>query len=200
MHEAVLRANSRCFDASLSKIRAEGQEKELSLREESPETFNLYVRHLYSTGSPSHQPSALDESYEMLASLFALGARLEDQLHKERVLDTMASKAHAYVERNGGSSWSSTGFPSVRAVNNIYDATDEGSGGRRLMVDIYAAFSNPDWANFGGNGEEDEEPHPDFMLDLVKALLGRRAVTADKSQSLMRSTLSKYHRDTDGQV
>lgn len=200
MHEAVLHANSRCFEAALSKTWADGQEKALSLREESPEVFNLSVKYSSSSSSSVRQTSAFDESYDILACMYALGARLSDQAFRDRILGAMVDTACAYAKRNTPSGWGSAGLPSGKAVNSIYNATTEGLSGRRLMVDIYATFGNPDWAAFRGGFGEVEKPHPEFTLDLVKALLEKRAIAADKSQGLARSAFSKDHCDADEQA
>lgn len=177
----MLRSNSQFFAAALSQCWLEGQAQEVRLPEEDPSNFNTYVLYLYS-GTLACKGVGAQGSYNVLAELYALGTRLMDHVVKDLALDAMVATYEG--ERKGMTPvQNSIAYPQVRAINCIYNATIEGSPGRRMLVDIYVVHGHSEWAVFADEVDT-EKPHPDFLLDLVKALLRKRPPPPEESPLL----------------
>ena len=108
--------------------------------------------------------TTLDTEY--LALCYSLGEHLKDVKYRNAILCIIR-----YYAVNEGI------FPSDRAVAIIYENTKKGSPARRMMVDFWAYAGNEGWLE-GDSIRSDI--CPDFLEDLVPALLRARAQLARK--------------------
>lgn len=78
-------------------------------------------------------------------------------------------------------------FPTKEDVAIIYDGTPEGSPARQLMVYLHVRYGSSSWI-----AKQYEENHPQFLVDLCKALLGK-VQELDREDSYVGSLYDMRH-------
>jgi hypothetical protein len=140
----------------------------VTLKEEDPEVFEVYLHWLYcetlpvKNDSPGHEGNI---EYVQLAKAYALGEMLQDVNFKDAVLDAISIKSCS--KASDGQRW----FPLGPAIRCIYEGTPGSSAARRLLVDMYTYHGNGNWLTDWAN--EDDLPKQ-FLLDLAVAALTKR--------------------------
>lgn len=140
----------------------------VTLAEEDPEAFEVYVHWLYFKTLPVRNDNPGLEGnieYVQLAKSYALGEMLQDVNFKDAILDAILIKARS--KTSDGRSWSPIG----PAIRYIYEGTPESSAARRLMVDLYTYHGQGDWLTKWAS--KDDLPKQ-FLLDLAIAVLAKR--------------------------
>lgn len=140
----------------------------LTLKEEDPEVFEIYLHWLYCQTLPVQNDNPGFEGnteYVQLAKAYVLGEMLQDVDFKDTVLDAILIKSRS--KASDGQTW----FPVGPAIRYIYDGTPESSAARRLLVDLYTYNGRAEWLTQWAN--KDELPK-EFLLDLAVATLAKR--------------------------
>lgn len=140
----------------------------VTLKEEDPEVFDVYLNWLYCGTLPVQNDSPGQEGnteYVLLAKSYALGEMLQDVNFKDAVLDAIFIKSHS--KASDGHCW----FPVGPVIRCIYEGTPESSAARRLLVDLYTYYGRGKWLTEGAN--KDDLPKQ-FLLDLAIAALSTR--------------------------
>lgn len=196
VHENLLRANSGFFDAALKKEWKEGNSRKVTLPEEQPEMMYRYIMYLY-TGLIVCNCESRMKKYLLLANLFVLGERMLDDSYKDKVLDKMDELA--CLDLDTESNWAI--FPGIVAVNVVYSKTPVTSPMCCFLVDLYVLHASE---KFEYTHEEDGEvvpAHPEFLLDLVKAMSLKRSPEGFGIETVQKSLSAAscaHHHHEDG--
>lgn len=140
----------------------------LTLKEEDPEVFEIYLHWLYCETLPVQNDNPGSEGnteYAQLAKAYVLGEMLQDVNFKDAVLDAILIKSRSKV--SDGQTW----FPIGAPIRYIYEGSPESSAARRLLVDLYAYHGKAEWLTHWEN--KDDWPKQ-FLLDLAIAALAKR--------------------------
>lgn len=168
----------------------------MKLPEVSADIFHTYVRYLYS-GSIACKNKDINKDYDTLTGLYALGERLLDNSLRDNVLVAiMATWKEDQSKRDPNKSGCL--FPGALHINQIYNTTTEGSPARRLLVDTYVLRARSTWSSLNAGANMCHE----FVLDLTKALLDMREVSASARKPLIArlSGIScAYHHHKEGE-
>lgn len=189
VHGIILRSNSQFFAAALKECWTEGKAKEVRLPEEDHAISNQYIHYVYS-GILACKGANAEDDYEILSNLYALGTRLMDHDLKDPVLDAFAATWNE--RRRVKDADQNETYPHLHAVNVIYNATSEGSPGRRLLVDVFAIHGKSAMKIFQ-DAQHDERPHPEFLPDLVKGLMDKRPTPTGVVCAFSDQVGCKYH-------
>lgn len=173
VHENLICGNSDYFKLAMKSYWEATAKGSVTLKEEDPEIFDIYVQWLYYGTLPVRNDSpGLDGNieYEQLAKAYVLGEMLQDVNFKDAVLDAILIKSRSRA--SDGGCW----FPVGPVVPCIYDGTTESSAARRLLVDLYTDHGHGDWLI--KYGSQDDLPKQ-FLLDLAIATLDKRPYPAE---------------------
>jgi hypothetical protein len=165
-HASYITHNSDFFEAALKKEWLEGQTRVIKLPDDRPDVVSHYLYYTYSKALLSASDAgAIDDSnfemnqyYELLAELYVLGERLQDQSIRTAVIDSIVG------------SWGGD-FLITGPANIIYRGTTARSPARRLMVDLFLAY--------GAECELDHRCEADFLLDVASALFSKATSHTD---------------------
>ncbi|KAF2998627.1 hypothetical protein E8E13_007382 [Curvularia kusanoi] len=181
VRKSVLCSHSEFFKIAMKKEWKEGDERKVALPEDDPEVFSHYLailrssdtqslRHLLGFKSRLTPKEALSEWGTKTCRLYVLAEKLMDDTTKYSILSQLRRE---YEGRDR--------YPSLEAVQTVYDGALSGDPARKLLVSLYSENSRG-W-------EFDDVPGPDdstmardlseFNLDLVKSLLWKRALPRD---------------------
>jgi hypothetical protein len=157
-HSSHLARNSDFFKAALKKEWIEGQTRVIRLPEERPDIVSHYLNYTYSKALPKASDSdstttpnfKKNQYYELLAELYVLGERLQDQSIRTAVVESIV-ESWEYLH------WNLITVP----ANIIYRGTTAGSPARRLMVNLFLAY--------GEDFELNNTCEADFLLDVARA-------------------------------
>ena len=157
-HEEYLTGHSAFFEAALKKEWAEGQTRTIKLPEEKPDIVAYYLKFIYSKELPTDctkNNSRNGKVYDVLAELYALGERLQDDEIRNVVIDEIVRFSKLVARVTGGH------YPLDRAITTIYESTPEGSPARRLLVELFVTNGEGKWVR--------EISQPEFLCDLATA-------------------------------
>ncbi|KAF2788391.1 hypothetical protein K505DRAFT_255648 [Melanomma pulvis-pyrius CBS 109.77] len=167
IHQSIICKTSEFFKNAVKLEWAGVKKKPIDLRNESKDTFNVYLGWLYSKSL--YHISHLSSTWTKLTEAYVIGEKLMDQSFQVAVMDAMIG------HRTNHTQW----FPSIENINTIYDGTVEASPARRLMVDLCVWRDGSPWTNKELLGKV----HDDFVDDLLLALLEQRKPPATKSHA-----------------
>lgn len=168
VHEHLICRTSDYFKRAMKAYWGTSITGSLTLKEEDPEVFEIYLHWLYCESLPVQNDNPGFEGnteYVQLAKAYVLGEMLQDVNFKDAVLDAILIKSR--TRASDGQTW----FPVGPAIRYIYDGTPESSAARRLLVDLYTYNAHADWLTQWAN--KDELPK-EFLFDLAVATLGKR--------------------------
>ena len=157
-HEDYLACDSAFLKAALKKEWAEGQTRTIKLPEEKPDLVAFYLDYLYGKGLPTDNTrynSRNGKVYNVLADLYALGERLQDDTIRNEVIDEIV-RFSKVSDRDTGRH-----YPLDYAVTTIYESTTAGSQARRLLVELFVTNGEAKWVR--------EISQPEFLCDLATA-------------------------------
>jgi hypothetical protein len=165
-HASYITHNSDFFKAALKKEWIEGQTRVIKLPDDRPDVVSHYLYYTYSKALPSASDAgAINDCnfeiiryYELLAELYVLGERLQDQSIRTAVIDSIVG------------SWKDN-FLITGPANIIYCGTTAGSPARRLMVDLFLAY--------GAECELHHRCEADFLIDVARAFCSKAAKRID---------------------
>jgi len=145
----------------------ESKQRSVTLEEEEPEIFAIYVHWLY-RGSLPERPDGMerdesDKEWCQLAEAYVLGDRLQDGDLADTVIDAIIEKPKTPDSERRAS------LPPKKVVQYIYENTTTSSQTRRMLVDIYAYNGPGKW--FFLPAKEEELPS-DFLYSLNATILG----------------------------
>ena len=170
VHERLIRSRSSFFDATLGREWKERQQSEVTLPDDEKFVFSHYVQWLYTGKIPcivfGNYPGHLE-----LAKLYALAEKLMDKTCQDVLISAMVAGCRQEFPRTGRV------IPSAQCMRVIYANTMEESPARQLVVDMYVLYGEQRWFNKNVYA-------PDFLTDLVRALLGKRDVSDKVHQKL----------------
>ncbi|KAL6824003.1 hypothetical protein V8C40DRAFT_247034 [Trichoderma camerunense] len=169
VHEHLICATSDYFKTAMKGHWETSTSGSITLKEEDPEVFEIYMHWLYFETLPVQNDNPGLEGnteYIQLAKSYALGELLQDTNFKDAVLDGILLKCRSNA--TDGQSW----FPVGPAIRHIYDGTPESSPARRLLVDLYTYHGRGDWLTDWAS--KDDLPKQ-FLLDLAVETLETRA-------------------------
>jgi hypothetical protein len=115
-----------------------------------------------------------DAEYSHLCKLYLFTYKYKDLEAQNMVIDVL----HATSQEAGRFGKDATyairdaSLPPRQCVELIYDSTSEGSGARRLLIDLYAYKGHGKWMR-----DEKEPFSPEFMSDLALELLETRILS-----------------------
>ena len=142
--------------------------RRITFSDDCPAVIRLYVQYVY-TGKLFTKPesgtltSGSESEATLLAGLYVFGEKIIDVAFKNDVLAVFAHKATALAGDNV--------FPTNAAVDIIYRGTPQQSPARRMMVDMHT------WEGYGHwISDSLDETNKEFLSDLVRSLLRRRAM------------------------
>lgn len=140
----------------------ESRERSIELREDDPNTFEIYQHWLYCGTIPTRDDGIgrTNAEYLQLAKAYVLGDKLRDGNFKDVVIDAMQLRSRSiYAD---GKCY----FPGECSIRCIYDNTLKSSEARHLLVDFYVKHGDELWLK----GDEQEKFPRDFLMDLAVAL------------------------------
>jgi hypothetical protein len=158
VHEDYLARHSALFKAALKKEWAEGQTRTIKLPEETPDLVAFYLDYLYGKGLPTDSTknnSRNGRVYDVLAELYALGERLQDDNIRNVIIDEIVRFSKLFSKESGRH------FPLDLAINTIYESTTVGLPSRRLLVELFVTNGEGKWVR--------EISQPEFLCDLATA-------------------------------
>jgi hypothetical protein len=123
-----------------------------------PDLVAFYLDYQYGKGLPTD--STINNShngkvYDMLADLYALGERLQDDNIRNVIIDEVVRFSRLFSRESGRH------FPLNYAVTTIYESTTVGSPARRLLVELFVTNGEEKWVR--------EITQPEFLCDLATA-------------------------------
>lgn len=160
VHEDYLARHSAFFKAALKKEWAEGQTRTIKLHEETPELVAFYLDYQYGKGLPTDSTrnnSRNGKVYDVLAELYALGERLQDDHIRNVIIDEIVRFSRMSSRESG------LHLPLDHAVTTIYESTTAESPARRLLVELFVTNGKGKWVK--------EITQPEFLCDLATAAL-----------------------------
>jgi hypothetical protein len=180
LHEKILCASSEYFRTITRLQWTDLESKPIILNSENPFVFKSYVQWLYTQrivyGASDFTKT---EKWIHLANSYVLGERLIDRRYQNAVLDTILSYC---MERDT--------FPSNAVIRIIYNGTPSSSPARRLLVDFWACEATTSWS---GLGRLIKATCPEFVEDLVSALILRRSRPSKDTSRPWRNRPELYH-------
>lgn len=184
IHENVICANSEYFARALKKEWAEGENRQIHLRDTDPDVFAVWAKWLY-TGRLCYlravyegQNKSFFEEFDDWTDIYVLGDYLQDMDFKDAALD-------AHIE--GMLEYDKYIF---KLPKWIYEYTKKGSPHRKLAVDMYCqAWKRDDYTR-------DDDIPPEFFHDVVISIGPRLSSGIEQwnIEYLFRNEdLCKYH-------
>lgn len=172
----------------------ESRERSIELKDDDPNTFEVYQHWLYFGTVPTRgdeSSKSHEAEYLQLAQAYVLGDKLRDGNFKDVIIDAMLHKS--LPELSDGTSCVIFYFPGEYVIRHIYDNTPKSSEARRLLVYFYANHGNVRWLN---DAVQDEFPK-DFLMDLAVALFEKRDKRTPATLTAESNTC-KYHQHGSG--
>lgn len=172
----------------------ESRERSIELKDDNPDTFEIYQHWLYFGTVPTRddESSKTDEAeYLQLAEAYVLGDKLGDGNFKDVIIDAMLHKSLPKV--SDGTPDLTRVFPGEHVIRHIYDNTPNSSEARRLLVYFYANYGSSRWLN---DAVQEEFPN-EFLIDLAVALFERQDKRTPAA-STAESNACKYHQHGSG--
>ncbi|KAF2122088.1 hypothetical protein BDV96DRAFT_682101 [Lophiotrema nucula] len=174
--KSLLSNSSESFSRALKKEWKEGEENLVTLPEDDPEIFALYLQAVYHAIIPTMRTQNAQEEdsccqvareeYEKLCDLYVLVEKLQDNNVKNLVIVAL-SEALRTVRLDG-----SRYVPDAKAVASAYDGTPEGSPLRAFLRDCWVYEAAWDYTS---------EPHlfpQSFLYDVAVAMAELRTLPA----------------------
>jgi hypothetical protein len=173
-HSSHTARNSDFFKAALKKEWIEGQTRVIKLPEERPDVVSHYLNYTYSKALPSvSNPDftttpnfETDQYYELLAELYVLGERLQDQSIRTAVIESSVDSWEYLISIK-------------EPANIIHRGTTAGSPARRLVVDLFLAY--------GEDFQLNSTCEADFLLGIARAFCVQAASYTDPDRFRDRS-------------
>ncbi|KAL6703462.1 hypothetical protein ACN47E_009636 [Coniothyrium glycines] len=171
-HESFLSARSLFFRRAMNGNWSESEARLVQLPHDLPQTFELYLHHVYTGTIPSHGlaekdtielpkddfQSAMEEEYRRLIAVYLLAEKFQDDLAKHTIIQTVFDVA---MRRNREGCMI---VPPPTCISDTYTQTPETSPARRLMVDLWACMC-PETL-----GRNVHDLPKEFLEDLVVAV------------------------------
>lgn len=168
----------------------ESRERSVALKDDDPDTFEVYLHWLYFGTVPTRDDESSDTEYLQLAKAYVLGDKLGDGNFKDVITDAMIHKSR-FLTVSAGKSVGTRFFPGGIVIRHIYDNTPKSSEARHLLVYLYAENGNGQWLN-------DPALFPkEFLMDLAVALFGRQGKPTPATPTAESNTC-KYHQHGSG--
>ncbi|KAL9095494.1 MAG: hypothetical protein Q9165_002365 [Trypethelium subeluteriae] len=185
IHENALRSKSPFFEAALSKPWAEARERRVTLPEDDPEVFKLYVQWLYTdrihcSTPPGNNSKGWDFIHEMdlIIKAYCLGEKLQDVAFKDSLIDSFI--ALRSLEKD---MW----LPHLPITKFLWENTPKGSSMRRLVVDYYV------WLHAADATQVKQSDCLEFLQDFVAGLLQHRGNPIFERAPFCKESTCAYH-------
>lgn len=165
VHEDLIRASSAFFDRAMAGPWKEAQDRTVSLPDDDPEIFALYVHWLYYGTLPvcCDEPGLPGNAeYLALVKAYILGDKILDYSFQNAAIEAMVEKSHSTAQ--DGKRW----YPVGEVIEFAYDHTNPSDLLRELLVDMYASYGKSGWLDEWG---EQENVPQSFLLKLASRLL-----------------------------
>ncbi|KAJ4309787.1 hypothetical protein N0V94_008765 [Neodidymelliopsis sp. IMI 364377] len=174
VHESFLTTRSEFFKRAMNGRWIESATRTISLVDDDPHTFALYLNHIYKNelstmakskeelhALPSSQFSKhIHEEYMALFRLYVLAEKLQDVSARNEVIATIFWLA--FIDRPN----ENVLIPRCSVVLLVYNGTPRGSFARSLVVDLWSGFPMYNLEQVGPSLPKD------FILDLAVAFSG----------------------------
>jgi hypothetical protein len=169
VHESILTSRSVYFKCALSFMWRNDPTMPVTLSEDDPDMFALYVNLVY-TGRLATRGT---DEWLKLVRLYVLAEKLQDVRAKNVTIDAM----HAFIREflsvktfsSGSGGAASPPVMSAESIVELYDGTPADSHARRLVLDSYADMGREDWLKVG------KAVLPvDFIFDLATTVIRKR--------------------------
>ena len=179
-HETFLISRSEFFRRAMNGNWQEADTRIISFPDDEPDTFALYLNHLYTGQLPiatetdeelkkltaDDFSNFVTKQYHSVLRVFVLGEKLQDLSTKNAMMEA-ALATTKLTGRNG--KWQ---VPTVQTVNMVYNGTPSSSLARCLLVDLWTALSmSTIFENF-------DQIHKDMRKDLGKSVSDRYKVVS----------------------
>jgi hypothetical protein len=167
VYETYLSRDSPFFKVALKKQWTEGQTRIIKLPEESTDSMQHYIEHVYSGIVPTHSLTAEKmwdtedkHFYDSLAQLYVLAERVLNAKCQNVVIREIFRLSQLEC-----GPLETTIYPDTPAINIIYQGTTPESPARRLVVNFAVCHGDESWFDDGDDCG--------YMLDFGKALINR---------------------------
>lgn len=151
VHDTILCACSRFFQAACTGLFKEAYEKTVRLPEIEPCHFESFLVWLYTQSLHHVQQRDVDRHYKALFELYFLGEKLQVRTLKNAIVDATIA-----LEQ------SSAFVPCTEQVRLVFEQTPRDNPLRRLLVDMHAWDVEPKFMV-----EHEDWFGKDFLLDLA---------------------------------
>ncbi|KAF2234753.1 hypothetical protein EV356DRAFT_514890 [Viridothelium virens] len=185
IHENALRSKSRFFEAALSKPWAEARERRVTLPDDDPEVFKLYVQWLYTDRIHCSTPLSSNrngwdfiDEMDLIIKAYCLGEKLQDVSFKDSLVDSFI--ALRSLEKD---MW----LPHLPITKFLWENTPKGSSMRRLVVDYYVWLHAPDAT------QVKQSDCLEFLQDFVAGLLQYRSNPIFERAPFRQESTCAYH-------
>ncbi|KAF1843600.1 uncharacterized protein K460DRAFT_396866 [Cucurbitaria berberidis CBS 394.84] len=173
VHQNILASRSEFFKRATNGKWLESDERLVTLPEDKPDIFSLYLNHLYTKRIPT-------KDFRILCQTYVLAEVLQDIQAKNCVIDAL----YARLEENKPE----RPRLGVKSVTELYSGTPAGSKARKFIVDYFADEGHESWL------QKDESMYPtDFLVDLASSLFRKCPLAGWKHVPTLLQPASHYH-------
>ncbi|KAI6853114.1 hypothetical protein KC323_g9428 [Hortaea werneckii] len=187
VHQDLLSSNSPYFAAAVKEEWEEGQERRISLLDDSAAAVDLYIQWIYNKRIFCRQPlEEIEKGQEELGVLidgFIFGEKIQDGDFKDAIIDALIASVSTIGKEDRY--W----YPSGEMVDRAYKGTPPGSPLRRLLIDMHVHHGCRDWVEDGAC--------PEFLIDLVRDLLNVCNVSHMSDPTTQQVSSCPYHHHGD---
>ncbi|KAF2869092.1 hypothetical protein BDV95DRAFT_112033 [Massariosphaeria phaeospora] len=178
IHENILRTRSTLLQNTVNDAKdKDNEQKSFDFSKDDPQAFALYTQLIYSGRLPSKtEPHEASEEYTLLCKLYVLTQRINDIKASNAAMD-------AIFDRSREPTPDTSTLPGGEHVRLIYNGTSKPCAARRLLLHFYTYRATAKWM--------DEDLPLEFVNDLARSLLERRAFPAEDVTKICKS--KDYH-------
>ncbi|KAB2105992.1 hypothetical protein AG0111_0g6179 [Alternaria gaisen] len=166
VHRTLFTSRSKFFERATSNDSQGKDELLVTLLDEDPQTFRLYLNLVYANQLATRGP----EQWPKLCQLYVLAERLQDTKSKNEIVEGMYSFLNELLLKPWSPSTRSKHYLPAVATAILFEGMTEKSRVRALLVDFYADFGDEILLR-----EAQAELPADFIYDVAVRLLGKRA-------------------------
>lgn len=175
-HQDILTSRSEFFKRATNGKWLESDERLVTLPEDKPDIFRLYLNLVYTK-------QIATKEWMMLCQMYVLAEVLQDVRSKNCIMDAMYTLLKEYEPKK----------PRLgpKSITVLYEGTPEGSKARELVADYFADEGHESWLQ-----REGEVFPMDFVLDVASALFKKCPKAGWKQVPTMVQAASHYHART----
>ncbi|KAJ4365521.1 hypothetical protein N0V83_008140 [Neocucurbitaria cava] len=175
VHQNILTSHSEFFKRATNGQWLESDERLVTLPEDRPDVFRLYLNLLYTK-------QIATKTWITLCQIYVLAEKLQDTSAKDSAIDAMHAALQEYAPKKPR-----LGF---KSITELYSGTPEGSKVRKFVADYVADEGHDSWLK---DPESGSSLPPEFVLDVAATLFRKCPKSGWKQISTMLQPAEHYH-------